>query len=565
MNPKRSPGFLVLPLLLLVSGCAVQPEQASVDENGAQLTESNAIVGEGPADERLLAVHDVREAPTEPPPKLIDAQAEDADTGSVPTEPLGGQTSGDLIGRLTAGFALPDHDHPRAVRERDWFVRHPDYLDRVVERARPYLHLIVEEVEARGMPGEIALLPVIESAFQPFAYSHGRAAGLWQFIPSTGRLYGLKQNWWYDGRRDVKAATGAALDYLQKLNADFDGDWLLSLAAYNAGEGTVMRAVRRNAKAGKPTDFWSLKLPRETTAYVPKLLGVSAVFGDPAAFGIDLPRVDDAPVLAEVETGGQIDLARAADLAGISVDELYLLNPAFNRWATDPDGPHTLLLPRDKADTFRTQLASLEPEGRLQWRRHRIRSGENLGLIAQRYRTTPAVLRQVNQLDGDMIRAGHHLLIPVASRPNNAYTHSAGQRQARVTANKPSAGSQRVTHTVRGGESLWSIGRRYGVSTRSLARWNGMGSRDTLAVGRDLTVWLPPQAQGTTTATPNGRATLQRIRYTVRPGDSLYAIASRFKVSIADLRRWNDLGSDLLQPGQKLTLHVDVTRQARAD
>lgn len=468
--------------------------------------------------------------------------------------------------RLTHQFALPEcSDHDEALQWARWYADHPDYMARIFKRAQPWIYHIAQELERRDMPGEIALLPIVESAYDPFAYSSGRALGTWQFIASTGRNYGLNENWWYDGRRDVWASTDAALDYLSYMAGLFDGDWLLALAAYNAGEGTVMRAVRRNAKAGKPTDFWSLKLPRETTAYVPKLLGVSAVFGDPAAFGIDLPRVDDTPVLAEVETGGQIDLARAADLAGISVDELYLLNPAFNRWATDPDGPHTLLLPRDKADTFRTQLASLEPEGRLQWRRHRIRSGENLGLIAQRYRTTPAVLRQVNQLDGDMIRAGHHLLIPVASRPNNAYTHSAGQRQARVTANKPSAGSQRVTHTVRGGESLWSIGRRYGVSTRSLARWNGMGSRDTLAVGRDLTVWLPPQAQGTTTATPNGRATLQRIRYTVRPGDSLYAIASRFKVSIADLRRWNDLGSDLLQPGQKLTLHVDVTRQARAD
>ncbi len=565
MPSKCSAGLLALPMLLLVGGCAMQPELASPDQSTIQGAESGAVAEEGVEHEGHAVVHDVRDAPTEPPPKLIDADAESSGSDEAPSLAKGSHPPVDLIGRLVAGYALPDHDHPRAVRERNWFARHPDYLDRVVERARPYLHLIVEEIEARGMPGEIALLPVVESAFQPFAYSHGRAAGLWQFIPSTGRLYGLKQNWWYDGRRDVKAATHAALDYLQKLNADFDGDWLLALAAYNAGEGTVMRAVRRNAKAGKPTDFWSLKLPRETTAYVPKLLGVSAVFGDPEAFGLELPGVADAPVLAEVETGGQIDLARAADLAGISVDELYLLNPAFNRWATDPDGPHTLLLPHDRAEPFRTALASLDPEGRLQWRRHRIRGGENLGSIAGRYNTTPAVLRQVNQLDGDLIRAGHHLLIPVASKPNSAYTHSVGQRHARTTAQKPSADSRRVTHAVRGGESLWSIARRYGVSTRSLARWNAMGTRDTLAVGRELTVWLPPEAQGATLATANDRATLQRIRYTVRPGDSLYAIASRFKVGVADLRRWNDLESDLLHPGQKLTLHVDVTRQASAD
>ncbi len=564
MPPQAPTRVLILPLLLLVSSCALPPERSALETETPTVSAHGEGAGETGDDGRLLVIHDIRDAPTEPAPKLIDTDSEPVDTARLQAGHAAPPPR-DLIGRIAAGFALPDHDHPRAERARAWFVRHPDYLKRVVERARPYLHLIVEEIEARGMPGEIALLPVVESAFQPFAYSHGRAAGLWQFIPSTGKHYGLKQNWWYDGRRDVQRATHAALNYLQKLSADFDGDWLLALAAYNAGEGTVMRAVRRNAKAGKPTDFWSLKLPRETTTYVPKLLGVSAVFGNPAAFGIDLPEVADAPVLAQVETGGQIDLARAADLAGISVDELYMLNPAFNRWATDPDGPHTLLLPRDKADTFRTQLASLEPDGRLQWRRHRIRSGENLGVIASRYQTTPAVLRQVNQLDGDLIRAGHHLLIPVASKPGSAYSHSAGQRHARNTAKQPSSGSRRVTHTVRGGESLWSIGRRYGVTSRSLARWNGMGTRDTLAVGRELTVWLPPQAGGATSSAANSNDTLQRIRYTVRPGDSLYAIASRFKVSIADLRRWNGLASDLLHPGQKLTLHVDVTRQARAD
>ena len=514
------------------------------------------------------AFHDADAPIAEIPPKHLDTTSEDDETAPSAGRTLAREAAAappDLIDRIVSRFALPDHDHPEAVKQRSWFVRHPEYLDRVVERARPYLHLIVEAIDSRDMPGEIALLPVVESAFQPFAYSHGRAAGLWQFIPSTGRLYGLKQNWWYDGRRDVAEATRAALDYLEKLNRDFAGDWLLSLAAYNAGEGTVMRAIERNRKAGKPTDFWSLGLPRETTAYVPKLLAVSAVFAAPDAFGLELPRVADEPLLETVETGGQIDLARAADLAGISVDELYLLNPGYNRWATDPDGPHRLLLPRERAEAFRAALASLDPDGRLQWRRHRIRPGENLGAIASRYRTTPTVLRRVNQLDGDLIRAGHHLLIPVASRPAEAYTRSADARRGRVADAGPGDGHRRVSHTVRSGESLWSIGRRYGVSSRNLARWNRMGTRDTLSIGRELTVWVP-DAVAVSGPSPGSRGgTLQRIRYTVRPGDSLYAIADRFGVSLRDLRRWNDLdGSNLLQPGQKLILHVDVTRQASA-
>jgi len=170
---------------------------------------------------------------------------------------------------------------------------------------------------------------------------------------------------------------------------------------------------------------------------VPKLLAVSAVFGQPETFGLTLSTIDDTPVLTEVETGSQIDLARAADLAGISVDELYRLNPGFNRWATDPDGPHRLLLPLERAPTFRTELAALDPNGLLHWRRHKIRPGENLGVIARRYHTTPAVLRQVNQLDGNLIRAGHHLLIPIASKPASSYVLSANQRQIRGAGKPP--------------------------------------------------------------------------------------------------------------------------------
>ena len=560
MPITRSPRGLILPLVLLLGACATPIERSDV-------------TAEEPAthDQSLPEAQDdvlARDAgPVEASPKEVDVEASGTAGPRLATD--GDDTVADgLLGRVAAQFALPDHQHPRALSERTWLVDRPDYLVRVVERARPYLHLIVEEIERRGMPGEIALLPVVESAFQPFAYSHGRAAGLWQFIPSTGRIYGLKQNWWYDGRRDVKAATLAALDYLEKLAADFDGDWLLALASYNAGEGRVMRAVEKNRRAGKPTDYWSLDLPRETRGYVPKLLAVSDVFTRPGAFGIDLPTIPDAPALAEVETGGQIDLARAADLAGMSVEDLYRLNPGFNRWATDPDGPHTLLLPLEHESTFRTQLAALDPDGRLQWRRHAIRSGETLGGIARHYRTTPAVLRQVNQLDGNLIRAGHHLLIPVASRPGSDYKLSADQRLAKRQADAPEPGARKVTHRVRSGESLWSIGRRYGVSDRSLARWNGMAPRDTLSVGRKLVVWLPGKSGTTRTVTAAATpvsAQLQKIRYTVRAGDSLYLISTRFNVSVSDLRRWNDLGdSNLLHPGQQLTLHVDVTRQATA-
>jgi membrane-bound lytic murein transglycosylase D len=221
----------------------------------------------------------------------------------------------DLWSRLRDGFQLSENQHPRMQNDLAWYASHNNYLIRMTERATPYLYLIVEEAERRGIPLELALLPVVESAYQPFAYSHGRAAGLWQFIPGTGRRYKLSQTWWYDGRRDVTASTRAAFDYLEYLHRYFDGDWLHALAAYNSGEGTVRKAIRRNKKMGKPTDYWSLDLPEETEGYVPKLLAISALVANPPAHGVILASVVDAPYLSSVNVGSQIDLDLAAELA----------------------------------------------------------------------------------------------------------------------------------------------------------------------------------------------------------------------------------------------------------
>ena len=322
----------------------------------------------------------------------------------------------DLWQRIRDGFTLEDTDHPRLQRQLDWYVRHPAYMQRVAERATPYMYYVIETVEENNIPSELALLPIVESAFQPFAYSHGRAAGIWQFIPSTGRLYGLQQDWWYDGRRDVYASTQAAVAYLENLSREFDGDWMLALAAYNSGSGTVRKAIRRNKRRGKPTDFWSLDLPRETRAYVPKLLALKKLIADPAAFNLDLPAIPNEPYLAQVQLASQIDLARAAKLADISLDELYRLNPGYNRWATAPDGPHHLLIPRDNVDIFAENLKSLPPEQRIRWVRHRIRTGDTLSTIAVRYNTSITIIKRVNGIRGSRLRAGHSITIPVASQ-----------------------------------------------------------------------------------------------------------------------------------------------------
>ena len=244
---------------------------------------------------------------------------------------LSTETTHSIWPRVRSGFQLPsDIQHETLETELKWFAKHPEYIQRVLQRADPFLYYIMEE---------LVLLPIVESAYQPFAYSHGRAAGLWQFIPSTGRVYGLKQNWWYDGRRDIFASTQAALNYLENMHKMFKGDWMLALAAYNSGSGTVQRAIKRNKKLKRPTDFWHLKLPKETSAYVPKLLALKEIIENPEKYDISLRCIQNAPGFKQVKTKAQLDLALAAELADIDLETLYNYNPAFNRWATDPDGP----------------------------------------------------------------------------------------------------------------------------------------------------------------------------------------------------------------------------------
>jgi len=480
--------------------------------------------------------------------ELAETVVEDVEPENITPAPIT-----DLWQRIRNGYAIPyPAMHSATQKQLDWFVKHPDYIDRVVERARPYLHHIVDELERRDMPLEIALLPVVESGYQPFAYSHGRAAGLWQFIPGTGKVYGLQQNWWYDGRRDVVESTRAALDYLQKLHRDF-GDWQLALAAYNCGEGTVGRAIKRNKKAGKPTDFWSLNLPKETSAYVPKLLAVSRLIAEPEQYQITLSPIDNSPFLTVIEVGSQIDLAVAAKLAGITTDEIYQLNPGFNRWATRPEGPHNLVVPLEKAVEFQQALADLPANERVQWTRHKIKSGESLGLIAKHYKTTIAVIKEANALGGNNIRAGRHLLIPIASGMPSSYPMTASQRLA-TRQNKQQSGSKKI-HTVVAGDTWWDIANAYKVGVRKLTKWNGKAPGDTLSVGQKLVIWTKGKSKATS-------KTVRSINYKIRSGDSLWKISQKFNVSVAQVREWNGLSDrTLLKPGQNLTLYVDVTKQ----
>lgn len=445
-----------------------------------------------------------------------------------------------------------------AIRaERRFYQNNPDYIERVLTRAEPYLHYVQSEIEKRGMPSELLLLPIVESAYDPFAYSHGRAAGLWQFIPGTARNFGLKQTWWYEGRRDVVASTDAALRYLDILQKQFDGDWLLALAAYNAGEGTVGRAVAANKRQGKPADFWSLKLRNETSAYVPKLIAISQIFMAPERYNITLREVPFEPYFAAVDIKSQLDLAQAATMAGISIEELYKLNPAFNRWATDPAGPHRLLVPVAQAEQFQLELDNIPAGQRVQWDRYTIRSGDTVSTIARKFHITPELLKSVNGMTSNLLRAGATLMIPQSNQPLQHYALSADQR-LQTKQNRPVSGKQKIMHTVGAGETLWSISRKYKVDMGQLAGWNGMAPRDSLAQGKQLVVWTSG-ASVAKVISPLESNRMRKIKYRARSGDSYAGIASKFKVSLNELKRWNNVNlNKYLQPGDMLTLYVDV-------
>lgn len=418
-----------------------------------------------------------------------------------------------------------------------WLKANPDYLERASQRAEPFLYLIVDEAERRGLPLELALLPVVESGYQPLARSPDHAKGLWQFMPRTGKAFGLRRSWWYDGRSDVHASTYAAFDYLTALAAQFDGDWELALAAYNAGPGSIRRAIRRNEKKGLATDFWSLDLARETEQYVPRLLAISRVVRAPSQYGVSLAPVPNQPQLARVKLPGQIDVAIAAKLCGIDQNRLKDLNPGLRRATSDPDGPHHLLVPVTHVDGFREKLAAADPKKLVTRHRYLIRQGDTLGSIAVRHGTSVRQLQRLNHMRNTHLRAGRFLFIPGGTEETVKVAKA-------KKAGPPSRYKNALLHVVLPGDTLWDIARVHRTSHRKLAALNNLAVNETLRPGQTLMI-----------RTLTGKDAQNSFSYRVRKGDSLYLIARRFNVSLKDLRRWNPLPGRYLQPGQKLTLH----------
>ena len=451
---------IVTSVAFLLSACSQQPLQKTAEtQPGADAQEPVIIIA--------------------PEPELTDETVEElAKTPTDPVQPVAQDDAApgdDLWKRIGANLNLPRHLERQQVKGRlAWYAKNQKYLDRVAERAGLYLHHIVGEVEKRGMPMELALLPIVESAFQPRARSHKAAVGIWQFIRGTGERYGLKQNCSYDGRRDIVAATKAALDYLEDLNAEF-GDWFLAVAAYNTGERNVARAIRRNRRAGKDTDFFSLRLHRETRGYVPSLLAVAELVANPEQHGIVWQPVADKQYFAQVDTGGRIDLAVAAELAAMTRDELRDLNPGYEDWATRTQDAHHLLLPVTSEKSFLEKLAGLTPAQRLtatdvgEQCYYIVKRGDTLSHIAQRYRGVS--VRQLQAWNG-------------ISRPRSI---KPGQKLKVFAASQPA--EEPIRYIVRKGDNLSKIAKKFSVTLKELLAWNNLRKNDTIYPKQKITVY----------------------------------------------------------------------------
>lgn len=441
----------------------------------------------------------------------------------------------DVWQRIREGFKIDDEasDNPLVAVHESWYASRPDYVRRMVDRSRLYLFHIVEEVNRRAMPTEIALLPMIESAFNPTALSPSSASGIWQFIPSTARLYGLKQDTWYDGRRDFTAATNAALDYLGKLYLDF-GDWELALAAYNCGEGCVTRAIQKNVDQGLPTDYASLSLPSETRNYVPKLLAVKDLVSHPERYGIAIDMLPNQPYFDQVTVNASLDIRSAARLAGMSRDEFIALNAAFPRNLIRSDTPVCLLVPVDKADKFQHNLESSSWDS---WQPYAAKKGERPEAIAKRFDVSVARLKEHNQFKlkrGKLARA-QTILVPIKGR---------GVVATRGATSSP-ATSDINQHVVERGDTLFSVAHRYDLTVTQLTQANP-DLNGGLKAGQILRLPLNDPASELGTATiqhvafkPQRSKQAGVVHYTVKHGDTLHAIAHRFEVSLSDIRAWN--------------------------
>ncbi|HZO00443.1 MAG TPA: transglycosylase SLT domain-containing protein [Burkholderiales bacterium] len=451
---------LILPVVLVLQACAMTPDTPPVAE---------------PAPEPV-AVPEPVAAPKPPPPAPIakpeppKVEPQVEKPKPAPAVTVVKPEAGDLWLRIRAGFAIPDLKGPLVRQKTKQYAARPEYLQRVLERSKLYLYHIVEEIEKRGLPTELALLPMVESSFNPMAYSRAHASGIWQFVPGTGKRFELEQNSWYDGRRDIVDSTNAALDYLTKLHTMY-GDWHLALASYNWGENAVRRAVQRNKAAKKKTDYASLRMPKETRHYIPKLQALENIIADPAAFGVDLDAIPNQPYFAVVTEIPDIDVHVAARLADMPVDEFIALNPGFSRPLIRSSMSRRIILPADRVVAFYDNLDQLDEAALVSWQVYNPEPGEKLEAIAKRFEMSLAELKRVNGIHASSSRVPKELVVP----KNGEAKATLAQLPLMYAPPIPPKGAVKAVHVVKQGDTLSSIAAKYRVSVDSLKRGNNLG------------------------------------------------------------------------------------------
>lgn len=483
------------------------------------------------------------------PASIANAEALPADDASS-VEELG--VPSDVWERIRRGYAMPVLQSKLVDRWVDFYTKDPAYLRRMSERAGQYLYHIVEEIENRGMPTELALLPFVESAFQAEALSRAKAAGLWQFMPATGKAYDLAQNLWRDDRRDILESTRAALDYFEYLHGMF-GDWHLALAAYNWGEGSVQRAIQRAKRRKQPTDYLHLRMPRETANYVPKLEAVKRIISNPSKYGITLPDVGNEPFFVTITKPRDIDIETAAELAGMPLEEFRRLNPSYKLPVIVASHNNVMLLPADKVDFFVDNLASWMDSGQplSQWTTYRLQQGETLAQVAGRSGMTEDELRKVNGIPkGRRVLANSTLLVR-STGTEDQQDIAAELANAKLQLS-PTTTWRRVTYRVRSGDTLSGIARRWRITMKSIVTANRLRS-DRLRVGQRLVLTVPNVPRQAIASTQRSESS-QHVIHRVRSGETLSTIASRYGVSIAQLKMTNRIRTNLIRPGQRLRI-----------
>lgn len=508
-------------------------------------------------------------------------------------------------------FSLQHYEESYAVQVKiEWYMNNQDYLLRSASRAAPYLYYISQQVRKRHLPAELVLMPIVESGYNPFSVSNVGASGIWQLMPDTASGLGVKRDWLYDGRRDVIASTHAALNYLAYLQSFFEGNWLLAIAAYNTGEGNVLAAIKRNIREGRDTGFWSLPLAQETRDYVPSILALAVIISRPDRYPVYLPPVRNAPYLAQVDVGKQINLKYAASLAGISHQKLLQLNPGFKGTTTSTSGSYKLVLPIENVEQFTENLARSPLNREINWIHYKVKSGDTLVSISRKFSTSSDDIRKMNHLSKNNLRPGTNLLIPhkgsysddgdddsipetemladsddTAATPpatvaparkpvKNLADNISTQRALTKIAEKikqsndivPVILSQNDTESyslqpgdtiymVRPKDSVDIIAKKFHIDARTLRAANQLRANQSLTPGKQLVIPTHPTLTAKKAASPENKKILPGdTLYMVRRGDTIEKIARKFNTTASAIRITNLIDNNSISEGDRIII-----------